>query len=149
MSNEPNTPKPKIFTVLKIVAPIAAIVGITLIILSTAVFPEMRGGIAFGPRPALLVPGLFTTFFSIPMFAIGFYPEIHKTSIKTEKYLQETNKKDLTAIADNSADISSHAITKTTRAVKEGFRDKTIFCKHCGSTIDADSKFCKKCGKEQ
>ena len=24
-----------------------------------------------------------------------------------------------------------------------------VYCKHCGASIDADSKFCKICGKEQ
>ena len=28
-------------------------------------------------------------------------------------------------------------------------KDDYVFCKHCGSKIDADSKFCKKCGREQ
>ena len=33
--------------------------------------------------------------------------------------------------------------------IKDGFNQNNVFCKHCGCEIDADSKFCKKCGKEQ
>lgn len=32
--------------------------------------------------------------------------------------------------------------------IKES-NENQIYCKHCGSQIDEDSKFCKKCGKEQ
>ncbi len=52
-------------------------------------------------------------------------------------------------MADKRADISKDAITKTTRAIKAGLTDEVIYCKHCGTEIDADSSFCKKCGKQQ
>ena len=39
------------------------------------------------------------------------------------------------------------------KAIKEGFsemeNDPQMYCKHCGKSIDADSKFCNHCGKEQ
>lgn len=41
-------------------------------------------------------------------------------------------------------------ISPKARAIKEGLtEDETIYCKHCGASIDSDSTFCKKCGKEQ
>ncbi|MBR0385607.1 MAG: zinc-ribbon domain-containing protein [Erysipelotrichaceae bacterium] len=26
---------------------------------------------------------------------------------------------------------------------------EAVYCKYCGALIDADSRYCKKCGKEQ
>lgn len=55
-------------------------------------------------------------------------------------------------VATKQADINKEAVKTTVSAIREGFTgesNSTIFCKHCGSVIDADSKFCKKCGKEQ
>ena len=98
-----------------------------------------------------MIGGLLVSFGFMIAFvglALGFRPEIAKLKTKTAKYIQEENKDDLTDIASNTADITSDAITKTTKAIKKGIND-TMFCKHCGSEIDADSKFCKKCGKEQ
>lgn len=39
--------------------------------------------------------------------------------------------------------------TKYMDALKIYNIEETMFCKHCGTPIDIDSKFCKKCGKEQ
>ena len=36
---------------------------------------------------------------------------------------------------------------KTANAIANGVQ-KTMFCKHCGARIDADSTFCSRCGKE-
>ena len=80
--------------------------------------------------------------------SIGFAPEIAKARAKTIRYIQEENTEDLTAIASNSAEIVSDAFATTASAISEGVR-KTMFCKHCGAKIDADSKFCSSCGKEQ
>ena len=42
------------------------------------------------------------------------------------------------------------AAKEIAKGVKEGMADgETMFCKHCGTKIDADSKFCSECGKEQ
>ena len=52
-----------------------------------------------------------------------------------------------------SEDIcGKEAIKTTASAMKDGFTDNTeptIYCKHCGGVIDADSRFCRFCGKEQ
>lgn len=62
------------------------------------------------------------------------------------------NEDALRNIATKQADIHKDAITTTVRAIKDGFtgdNEPTIYCKHCGATIDADSRYCKTCGKEQ
>jgi hypothetical protein len=79
--------------------------------------------------------------------AFGFGPEIAKARAKTLRYIQEENKDDLTAIANNSAEIMGDAVSKTANAIANGVQ-KTMFCKHCGARIDADSTFCSQCGKE-
>ena len=78
---------------------------------------------------------------------IGFGPEIAKARAKTIRYIQEENKEDLTAIANNRAEIMSDAVSTTAGAIVNGAQ-KTMFCKHCGAKIDADSAFCSQCGKE-
>ena len=78
----------------------------------------------------------------------GFSPEIAKLRIKFTKHVQQENKDDLKDIANNTADITSDAITKNTIAVKKRL-DDTKYCKYCGKEIDFDSIFCNKCGKEQ
>ena len=47
---------------------------------------------------------------------IGFGPEIAKVRSKIIRHIQEENKEDLTAIANNSAEIISAAISKTASA---------------------------------
>ena len=87
-------------------------------------------------------------FAGITCLSAGFKPELTRLKTKTTKYIQEENKEDLTDIVSNTADISSEAIKTVTKSIKSGMQD-TMFCKHCGKEIDADSKFCNKCGKEQ
>lgn len=87
--------------------------------------------------------------FAILMFVSPkFRAKIMSKNVKATKYMMDETKDDLKSIANTTADVSSEAITKTTRAIKKGIKD-TIFCKHCGAEIDADSKFCNSCGKEQ
>ena len=76
--------------------------------------------------------------------------DLSKTAIKVKKDILEENKESLKEIADIEADIETGAIKKKATAVKEGFiGNNTMFCKHCGTNIPSDSKFCMKCGKEQ
>lgn len=70
--------------------------------------------------------------------------------VKTTKGIIDENEADLRHISSKGADIAADGITKTTRAIKKGLTDDdTVYCKHCGTSIDSDSTFCKKCGKEQ
>jgi len=139
--------EPKIFKVLRFIAPCMVVAGVVLIVLASTVFSKETWH-GKDPNLAFLMPGIALVFFSIPVFFAGFIPKIQKTAIKTQKYLQQENKEDLTDIANTTADITGGAITKTTRAIKKGIKD-TKFCKHCGAEIDADSKFCNSCGGEQ
>ena len=137
--------KPKhllIFKILGILGAIATVAGIVLVIIGFGDFESnkfMRGGI-------LACVGIFA---ATPCLIFGFSPEISKAQAKTQKYVLNENKEDLKDIASNIADIQSEAIKKNAAAVKDGFQKDKIFCKHCGASIDADSKFCQKCGKEQ
>lgn len=71
------------------------------------------------------------------------------SQIKASKYMMDESKEDLKSISDSMAYATKDGIKTTARAIKEGLAEETIYCKHCGSEIDNDSKFCKKCGKEQ
>ena len=76
--------------------------------------------------------------------------ELSKTSIRTQKYIQNENKEDLTDIANTVAEINANAVTTISRVTAQGFtHENTIFCKECGAKIDADSKFCRHCGTKQ
>lgn len=69
--------------------------------------------------------------------------------VKATRYMIDESKNDINSISTDLAEATSDGIEITTRAIKKGFtEDKSIFCKHCGTKIDKDSKFCNKCGKE-
>ena len=130
-----------IFKIIGVAGVAAAIYGAVLAIRGFGDFESnnfMIGGF-------LAVLGVFV---GISCTVVGFGPEIAKMRAKTTRYIVEENKGDLTAIATNTAEIMSDAVTTTTAAVVDGMR-ATKFCKHCGEKIDADSKFCPSCGKEQ
>ena len=164
MSNQ-KADKPKIFTILKIVAPILFAVGITLIVLACTVLgdkEEFMGEVETWPNIGCLIPGILITFMGIPCTIWAFTPQINKTVIETNKYLQQENKENLTAIANTGAEINRGAVATTARAIKEGLMDDQTnslpihddgepkkFCKHCGSEIDRDSRFCSECGGQQ
>ena len=146
--------KPKIFLILKAIGFVLIAIGVILLIAAiTTRVPEMGSDHWFemhSKRMFLIFGGVACGMISLPVLILGFRAEIAKVSTKTAKYIQNETKEDLTEIADNTADIVSGAITKTTRAVKEGLtKEDAIFCKHCGKAIDSDSKFCRHCGKEQ
>lgn len=69
--------------------------------------------------------------------------------IKARKYMMEESKDDIRDISNNMAYATKDGIKVATGAIRDGFKQDTLFCKHCGNEIDADSKFCKVCGKEQ
>ena len=71
------------------------------------------------------------------------------SQVKSLKYMMDDSKDDIQDVSTNLAKATKDSIEITTRAIKKGFTDDCIYCKHCGSSIDKDSKFCKKCGKEQ
>lgn len=70
-------------------------------------------------------------------------------SVSTKKAILDNNESDLKHIVDKEVSINKDAVKVMAGAIKEGFSKEIVFCKHCGSQIDKDSKFCKACGKEQ
>ena len=135
--------QPRHFWIFKIVGVIGAVATFTGIVLAIAGFGNFESN-NFMIGSFVAVIGVMMTALGI---AIGFGPEIAKARAKTLRYIQEENKEDLTAIANNRAEIMSDAISKTADALANGVQ-KTMFCKHCGARIDADSTFCSRCGKE-
>ncbi len=69
--------------------------------------------------------------------------------VKATRYAVEESEEDIKVITDTLADATHDALRDTVAAVREGLTDEQVFCKHCGKSIDADSKFCRECGKEQ
>ena len=69
--------------------------------------------------------------------------------MKAQNNAINNNEEILRQSANKTADINKDAIKTMARSVKEGFTDdNSVYCKYCGTQVDADSKFCKKCGKE-
>ena len=179
-ANKEKAKLPKIFLVLRFVALGLFITGVTLIVLACTAFATYDDFFGLEPALGILLPGIVCVFFAIPCTIIGFMPSINKVAIKTSKYIQESNREDLTdlmstgmgigidatsqaineneddlrTIADKGADIMSGPIETISRSVGRGFSEgfataDTMFCKHCGATIDRDSKFCSECGGKQ
>lgn len=69
--------------------------------------------------------------------------------VQATKYMMDNQKDNIKSIATDAANASKEGIEITTRAIKDGFTKSEAYCKDCGEIIDEDSKFCKKCGKEQ
>ena len=75
--------------------------------------------------------------------------KLNEIAINAQNNSINNNEEKLRNIYNKTADIRKDAIKTTAYAFKSGLtQDETIFCKHCGASIDADSKFCKSCGKE-
>ena len=138
--------KPLSFLILRIIGFCClalALLGIVLVIVGFGDFETnnfMIGGF-------LTTFGLFT---GIACTVASFLPEISKTTIRTQKYIQNENKEDLTDLANTAAEINANAVTTISRAAAQGFtQENTVFCKECGAKIAADSKFCRHCGTKQ
>ena len=129
------------FKIVGVIGVAAAVTGVVLAIVGFGDFESNKFMIgSFMTTCGVLLSALGLSF--------GFAPEIAKSRAKTIRYIQEENKEDLAAIASNQAEIMSDAIETTASAIANGAKG-TIFCKHCGKKIDADSRFCSFCGKEQ
>ena len=139
MSNKPT--RFLIFKLVGFAGVVVAIVGVVLVISGFGDFESnnfMIGGF-------LTCIGIMA---GVSGIVNGFGTEIAKARVQTARYIQEENKDDLTAIASNTAEIVSDAVTTTAGAVREGIK-ATKFCKYCGEKIDEDARFCSTCGKEQ
>ena len=103
--------------------------------------------IIFAIVPILVILVFILTFAGI--ISPKFRAKMMGKQIKATKYMVDELKDDLRDINTDLADASRDAIRMRTSAVREGFTGDYSYCKHCGSSIDSDSRFCKKCGKEQ
>lgn len=83
------------------------------------------------------------------MFSPKLKAKFMEKQIKATKYMMEDNEDNLTDIARRGANISKEGVEITANAIKRGLTDEKEYCKHCGTLIDKDSMFCKKCGKKQ
>ena len=137
--------KPIIFLIFKILGFLGICMAVAGFFLTIVGFDDFESN-------NFMIGGLmvaFGLFFGVSLLVVGFSPDIAKFGARTMKYIQSQNKEELTEISTTSAQISRDAVTILSSAVKDGFSKETIFCKHCGKAIDADSKFCSHCGKEQ
>ncbi|MCF0111612.1 MAG: zinc-ribbon domain-containing protein, partial [Erysipelotrichaceae bacterium] len=70
-----------------------------------------------------------------------------------QRDIYERHEDDYRNIANAKASIYKDSVREMASAVKEGLGGesnvRTVYCKHCGSKIDADSAFCKHCGQKQ
>ena len=137
--------KPVFFWIFKIIGFIGIATAIFGIYLSISGFGDFESN-NFMIGAFVATFGLFV---GVSSLVIGFRPEIAKATAKGARYIMEENKDDLSAVASTGAEIMSDAVTKTTSAVRDGLSEKKKYCKHCGSLIDDDSRFCSNCGKEQ
>ena len=78
------------------------------------------------------------------------YVETASAAAEIQNKVINQNEEMLKDTADRTAEIHKDAFKTIVHSVKEGLtEDSKIYCKYCGAQIDTDSKFCKKCGKEQ
>ena len=69
--------------------------------------------------------------------------------VRAQYNIINNNEEILRETANKTADIHKDAVKTVVHSIKEGLsNDNTVYCKHCGSQIDADSSFCKKCGEQ-
>lgn len=100
---------------------------------------------------SLIFVGIMFVFVIVMMISPKARAKWMGKQIEANKYMIEQQKENLKEISTNMADATKDGVKTTARAVREGLLedDETVYCKHCGATIDSDSTFCKKCGKEQ
>ena len=72
---------------------------------------------------------------------------LEDVAITSKKKTLDKHGENLESITTREADIQSRGIEKKVRAIKKGLSEESIYCKYCGSKIDADSVFCSKCGE--
>jgi len=71
---------------------------------------------------------------------------LEDVAITSKKKTLDKHGENLESITTREADIQSRGIEKKVRAIKKGLSEESIYCKYCGSKIDADSIYCSKCG---
>lgn len=165
---------PGIFYFFRAVGIILATVGVILLVSGLSMnvpgFGEDGWFDASSRQGEIIFGGVGCIMFAVPLFLVSFYPKLAKIGIQTGKYILHDNKKDLEDLGATAGGISarttkrvldeneeeiSHIVNKGAemlgsgvRKIKSELNEKKIFCKHCGASIDADSTFCNRCGKQ-
>ena len=103
--------------------------------------------IMFKIVPLLVLAGFIFTF--TMMFSPKLRAKFMGQQIKTMKYMLDENEEILKELNTKGANVAKDGIEIKARAMKNGLSSSTIYCKYCGESIDADSKFCKNCGQGQ
>ena len=103
--------------------------------------------IMFTIVPILVFGGFIFT------FAMAFSPKLRSKvmsrQLKAHKYILDENEDILRELNKRGANIEREGIKIRTSAIKEGFSQDTCYCSNCGKLIEANSNFCRYCGKEQ
>ena len=86
---------------------------------------------------------VFGVFLPFPIFGVAFGREITAFNAQQSMPIAQEG-------IEKMAPSMGTAAKEIAKGIKDGLSDdNTIYCKHCGSLIDNDSRFCKSCGKEQ
>ena len=99
----------------------------------------------------IIVPifiGLVFIYVIAMLISPKFRGKMMSKQIKASKYMMDESKDDLKSISDNMAYATKDGLKTAAGAIKEGLT-QNAFCKYCGTEIDIDSIFCKKCGRKQ
>ena len=170
-SQKGKTKLPTIFIVLRIVVVLLLATSITLIVIGSKNDNAIIMMGIFGLMLCLFL-GVISFIPSIQKTSIKTEKYIMETSKEDLKDLLSTtmgigisatsdaideNEDDLRNVVDKGSDIASGGIFKSAKAFAKGFKSgfgdaqgqADAYCKYCGASIDADSVFCKKCGRQQ
>ena len=74
--------------------------------------------------------------------------DVANLGINIKENILNENEDSLKNMSKKEAEIAGEKIKIYASSIKEGLSQNKVYCKHCGSLIDSDSKFCKNCGKE-
>ena len=170
-SQKGKTKLPTIFIVLRIIALLLLATGITLIVIGSKNDNSIIMIGIFGLFLCLFL-GVISFIPSIQKTSIKTEKYIMETTKDDLKDLLSTtmgigigatsdaidgNEDELRNVVDKGSGIASGGIFKSAKAFAKGFKSglgdaqgqTDVYCKYCGASIDADSVFCKKCGRQQ
>ena len=91
----------------------------------------------------VFILGVFIFVF-LNIFSPKFRGRVMSNQIKSLRHMSEYSREDLNELNGIAEDM----IKRNASAVKAGLNSKQEYCQECGRVIDADSRFCKHCGKK-
>lgn len=103
--------------------------------------------IMFTIVPILVLCGFIFTFAMV--LSPKLRAKVLRKQLEAQKHIYDENEDLLRELNIKGANIQKDGITIKTRAVRDGLFGENVYCSSCGAQIDADSKFCKICGKKQ